>query len=84
VVEVEEEEEVVVGAAVAVAVEVVAGVAPVPRTEIRVRVLVDRRPELARLELVVHTAHWSQQVQSPRTLSETRKNETIFFCALRT
>jgi hypothetical protein len=56
-----EEEEVVAVVEAAVVRKFV--VAPVPRTEIRVRVLVDRRPELARLELVVHTAHLPQQVQ---------------------
>ena len=61
---------VVVAAAVVVVVVVVA----VPRTETRLQELVDRRPELVRLELVVHTAHWRQPVQSPRTKPETRKN----------
>ena len=32
-------------------------VSAVPRTEIPIRVLVDRRPELARLEMMVHTEH---------------------------
>jgi len=49
-------------------------VAAVPRTETRFQELVDRRPELVHLELVVHKAHWRQQVQPPRTKPETRKN----------
>jgi len=50
-----------------------AAAAAVPRTETRFQELVDRRPELVRLELVVHTTHWRQQVESPRTKPETRK-----------
>jgi hypothetical protein len=82
VVEVEEEVVVVVVVVVVVAAAAVVEVAAaVPRTETRFQELVDhrpelvdRRPELVRLELVVHKARWRQQVQSPRTKPETRKN----------
>ena len=73
-VEVDEEEEVVVVVVAAAAAVVVEVAAAVPRTETRLQELVDRRLELVRLGLVVHTAHWRQQVQSPRTKPETRKN----------